>query len=174
MAESENKTPEQQLVIQKIYTKDISFESPNSPAVFLKEWNPDVNMELNTLANKTDKDEIYEVVLSITITVKIKDETVYLTEVQQAGLFTVTGFTEKDMGAILGSFCPNTLFPYARETISDIVTRGGFPQLLLAPVNFDALYQQHLDAQNKTNNDSDSKSDRKSDKKSSETKATTH
>ncbi len=141
-----NKT-EQQLVIQKIYTKDISFESPNTPAVFLKEWNPDVNMELNTGANKTDNEEIYEVVLTITITVKIADETVYLTEVQQAGLFTVTGFSDTDMGAILGSFCPNALFPYARETISDLVTRGGFPQLLLAPVNFDALYQQHLESQ---------------------------
>ncbi len=143
----ENNKPEQQLVIQKIYTKDISFESPNTPAVFLKEWNPDVNMELNTGANKTDNEEIYEVVLTITITVKIADETVYLTEVQQAGLFTVTGFSDTDMGAILGSFCPNALFPYARETISDLVTRGGFPQLLLAPVNFDALYQQHLESQ---------------------------
>jgi len=143
----ENKTPEQQLVIQKIYTKDISFESPNTPSVFLKEWNPDVNMELNTAANKTDNDDIYEVVLTITITVKIDKENVYLTEVHQAGLFTITGFSDADMGAILGSFCPNALFPYARETISDLVTRGGFPQLLLAPVNFDALYQQHLEAQ---------------------------
>lgn len=150
MAESENKTPEQQLVIQKIYTKDISFESPNTPAVFLKEWNPNVNMELNTNANKTDNESIYEVVLTITITVKIEDETIYLTEVHQAGLFTVTGFNETDIGAILGSFCPNALFPYARETISDLVTRGGFPQLLLAPVNFDALYQQHLESLNKS------------------------
>ncbi|MFV1982683.1 MAG: protein-export chaperone SecB [Thiohalomonadales bacterium] len=152
MAKSENQTPEQQLVIQKIYTKDISFESPNSPSVFLKEWNPEVNMELNTNANKTENDEIYEVVLTITITVKIDKENVYLTEVHQAGLFTISGFSETDMGAILGSFCPNALFPYARETISDLVTRGGFPQLLLAPVNFDALYQQHLDSQNKSEN----------------------
>jgi len=152
MAESENKAPEQQLVIQKIYTKDISFESPNTPDVFLKEWNPEVNMELNTGANKTDKEEIVEVVLTITITVKIKTDTIYLTEVQQAGLFTISGFSETDMGAILGSFCPNALFPYAREAISDLVTRGGFPQLLLAPVNFDALYQQHLEAQNNSEN----------------------
>lgn len=145
MAETKSKTQEQQLVIQKIYTKDISFESPDTPSVFLKEWNPDVNMELNTNANKTDNEEIYEVVLTITITVKIKDDTVYLTEVHQAGLFTITGFNDTDMGAILGSFCPNALFPYAREAISDLVTRGGFPQLLLAPVNFDALYQQHLE-----------------------------
>ncbi len=151
MADSEKKTPdqqpEQQLVIQKIYTKDISFESPDTPSVFLKEWNPEVNMELNTNANKTDNNDIFEVVLTITITVKIKEETIYLTEVHQAGLFTVSGFTDTDIGAILGSFCPNALFPYAREAISDLVTRGGFPQLLLAPVNFDALYQQHLDAQ---------------------------
>jgi len=150
MADSENKTPEQQLVIQKIYTKDISFESPNTPAVFLKEWNPEVNMELNTNANKTNNKEIYEVVLTITITVKIDKDTVYLIEVHQAGLFTVIGFNETDIGSILGSFCPNALFPYARETISDLVTRGGFPQLLLAPVNFDALYQQHLNSQNST------------------------
>jgi preprotein translocase subunit SecB len=148
MADSETKTSEQQLVIQKIYTKDISFESPDTPSVFLKEWKPEVNMELNTNANKTDNKEIFEVVLTITITVKIENETIYLTEVQQAGLFTVAGFSDTDVGAILGNFCPNALFPYARETISDLVTRGGFPQLLLAPVNFDALYQQHLEAQN--------------------------
>ncbi|MFV2060587.1 MAG: protein-export chaperone SecB [Gammaproteobacteria bacterium] len=153
MAESEDKTPEQQLVIQKIYTKDISFESPNTPAVFLKEWKPEVNMELNTNANKTDNKEIFEIVLTITITVKIESETIYLTEVHQAGLFTVSGFNDTDLNAILGSFCPNALFPYAREAISDLVTRGGFPQLLLAPVNFDALYQQHLDAQKNTDKD---------------------
>ncbi len=160
MSDSDNKAPknnvsesnasEQQLVIQKIYTKDISFESPNTPSVFLKEWNPDVNMELNTGANKTETESVYEVVLTITITVKISDETIYLTEVHQAGLFTINGFSDTDMGAILGSFCPNALFPYAREAISDLVTRGGFPQLLLAPVNFDALYQQHLESQSKS------------------------
>lgn len=141
---------EQQFIIQKIYTKDLSFESPNSPESFLKEWNPDVNMELNTNAALTT-DDIFDVILTITITVKNGEDTVYLVEVKQAGLFSINGFDDENLNAMLGSFCPNILFPYARETISDLVTRGGFPPLVLAPVNFDALYQQHLENQQQVN-----------------------
>lgn len=132
--------------IQKIYIKDISFEAPKSPQVFTETWEPSNNLDLNTSANPI-ADKTYEVVVSLTVTAKQGDNTAYLVEVQQAGIFTIDGFNDSDLHAMLGSFCPNILFPYAREAVSDIVTRGGFPQLLLAPINFDALYEQHLQQQ---------------------------
>mgnify|MGYP000293274152 CR=1 FL=1 len=135
-----------QFGIQKIYVKDISFEAPNSPQSFTEEWNPKSNLELNTNAQGI-AEHTFEVVLSITLTVKNNDKTAYLVEVQQAGIFTIQGFGDSELRGMLGSFCPNILFPYAREAISDIVTRGGFPQMLLTPINFDALYQQHLQQQ---------------------------
>jgi len=134
---------QQQFAIQKIYTKDISFESPSSPAIFTEQFQPQVSLELNTNGQAIAED-VYEVVLTLTVTVKHQDKTAYLIETHQSGIFTIKGFEEKDMGHMLGSFCPNILFPYAREVVSDLATRGGFPQLLLAPVNFDALYAQHL------------------------------
>ena len=134
---------EQQFTIQKIYIKDVSFESPNAPAVFTEDWKPDSNLELNTNGKKLE-DNVYEVVLSLTVTVKNNDKVAHLVEIQQCGIFSVAGFNDQDLAHMLGSFCPNILFPYAREAVSDLVTRGGFPQLLLAPVNFDALYAQHL------------------------------
>lgn len=143
---AQDQAAEQQFGIQKIYVKDISYESPNSPNSFTEQWEPEVKLELNTAANGIG-DNLYEVVLSLTVTVNNADKPAFLTEVQQAGIFYVSGFGEEDMGGMLGSFCPNILFPYARETVSDLVTRGGFPQLLLAPVNFDALYAQHLQGQ---------------------------
>jgi preprotein translocase subunit SecB len=105
-----------------------------------------VNLDLNTNAESIEENS-YEVVLTITATVKNSDKTAYLIEVQQAGIFHIAGFEKKDLGSMLGSFCPNILFPYAREVVSDVVTRGGFPQMLLAPINFDALYEQHLQQQ---------------------------
>ncbi len=135
--------PQQQFAIQKIYVKDISFESPNSPQMFTADWQPRHNLELNTNGQALGED-VYEVVLSLTVTAKNDEQTAFLVEVQQCGIFTITGFAEDDLAAMLGSYCPNLLFPYAREAISDLVTRGGFPPLLLAPVNFDALYAQHL------------------------------
>ena len=98
---------------------------------------------------------VHEVVLSVTVTAKIGEKTAYLVEVQQAGIFTIIGFAENEQAHMVGSFCPNILFPYAREAISDIVNKGGFPQLLLAPVNFDALYAQHLQNQQNKNEDPD-------------------
>lgn len=141
--ENTNNTPEQQFAIQKIYVKDVSFESPNAPLSFTEEWQPQSNLELNTNGQAID-DNIMEVVLSLTVTVTNNDKTAYLVEVQQCGLFHIAGFTDEEKAHMLGSFCPNILFPYARETVSDLVTRGGYPPLLLAPVNFDALYAQHL------------------------------
>lgn len=142
MAE-ENKTVEKQFSIQKIYTKDISFETPNSPKVFIEKWEPSVDFNLSTHVEPLEN-SLYEVALTITITVKSSDTTAYLVEVNQAGIFALNGFDDQEMGPMVGSFCPNILFPYAREVVSDLVTKGGFPQLLLAPVNFDALYSQHL------------------------------
>lgn len=134
---------EQQFGIQKIYVKDVSFESPNAPQSFTETWEPDVSLELNTNGTGIAEDT-YDVVLSLTVTVKNAGKTAFLVEVQQAGIFHLSGFSDDDLGGMLGSFCPNILFPYAREAVSDLVMRGGFPQLALAPVNFDALYAQHL------------------------------
>ncbi len=133
---------EQQFALQKIYLKDISFETPNSPEIFTEEWKPDVNVELQT-AGKPLTDEVMEVVLTVTVTAKLGDNTAYLAEVHQAGVFTMNGFSDDERAHMQGSYCPNILFPYAREAISDLVSKGGFPQLLLAPVNFDALLAQH-------------------------------
>ncbi|WP_455217872.1 protein-export chaperone SecB [Kaarinaea lacus] len=145
---------EQQFQLQKIYTKDISFETPNSPAIFTEKWEPEVNVELHSSA-KVLSDDVHEVTLSVTVTAKVGEKTAYLVEIHQAGVFTIAGFADRDRGHMLGSFCPNILFPYAREAISDVVAKGGFPQLLLAPVNFDALYAQHLQNQQKQNPDSE-------------------
>ncbi len=132
--------------IQRIYIKDVSFEAPNAPAIFKDEWKPEVNVDLHTKTHDLEKD-VYDVVLHLTVTVKMGDTTAFLVEVHQAGIFTIKGFPKEQLSHALGSMCPNILYPYAREAISDLVTRGGFPQLLLAPVNFDALYMQHLEQQ---------------------------
>ena len=142
MAE-EQQAPEKQFSIQKIYTKDLSFETPSSPKIFTEKWEPTVDLNLSSQIFPLEQ-SLYEVALTITITVKSIESTAYLVEVSQAGIFTLSGFSEEEMGPMLGSFCPNILFPYAREAVSDLVNKGGFPQLLLAPVNFDALYAQQL------------------------------
>lgn len=135
-----------QFDIQRIYVKDISFESPNTPQTFLEEWKPEVSLNLETKSNRLEND-LHEVVLSITATVTSNKKTAFLIEIQQAGVFMVRHFPQDQLHQMLGSFCPNILFPYAREVVSDIVVRGGFPQLILAPVNFDALYAQHMEQQ---------------------------
>ena len=140
---NESAENQQQFALQKIYVKDLSFETPNSPAVFTQEWKPDVNVELDTKGKEIATD-VHEVVLGITVTVKMDDNVAYLVEIHQAGIFTIKGFADNERGAMLGSYCPNVLFPFAREVTSDLVTKGGFPQLLLAPVNFDAIYHEHL------------------------------
>lgn len=135
---------QQQFAMQRIYTKDISFESPSTPGVFKKQWQPAINVDLNTKSNQIDENGNFEVVLSITITAKIEEETAFLVEVQQAGIFLVTGIEGDDLRRVLGTAAPNILFPYARESIDTLCVKGGFPPIMLAPVNFDALYQQAL------------------------------
>lgn len=132
-----------QFSIQKIYTKDISFESPCSPKIFTEKWKSSVDFNLATHTLPLEQDSMFEVVITVTVTVKTNEATAYLVETKQAGIFSLAGFSDEEMNPMLGSFCPNILFPYAREVISDLVTKGGFPQLLLAPVNFDALYARH-------------------------------
>jgi preprotein translocase subunit SecB len=127
--------------LQKIYTKDISFETPNSPQIFQEQWKPTVNLDIGNTAKALGKDH-YEVVLAVTITVKFEEKSVYLIEVHQAGIFQISGFDEEAIGRMVATHCPNILFPFAREAVSDLVVRGGFPQLLLAPINFEALYMQ--------------------------------
>ena len=132
-----------QFSLQRVYCKDISFETPNSPQSFLTEWKPDMNLNLNTQAQALG-DDMYEVVLVVTVTVKNGESTAFLAEVHQAGIFQITGVPEEQLSPIMGITCPNILFPFARETVADLVNRGSFPQLLLSPVNFEQLYAQHM------------------------------
>ena len=133
-----------QLVLQKVYVKDSSFEAPNAPAIFQQmgenpEQQPQVQLDM---AQKADKLDEYtrEVVLTLTLTCNLGDQTAYLAEVQQAGIFSISGFSAEDEDSIVGSYCPNVLFPFARQTISAMIQDGGFPPFLLQPINFDALY----------------------------------
>jgi preprotein translocase subunit SecB len=142
MAEDNNNL-EKQFTIQKVYTKEVSFETPNVPKIFREKWEPTVDFNLGTKVDKLE-DNVFEVTLSVTVTVKSGALTAYLVEVNQAGIFTLDNFTEEEKGPMLGSFCPNILFPFSREVVSDLVNKGGFQQLLLPPVNFDALYNQHV------------------------------
>lgn len=142
-----------QFGIQKIYVKDLSFETPHSPQIFQEDWNPRVNMDIANSATQVS-DELHEVILSVTVTVSFEEKTVYLVEVQQAGIFHITGFPDEILGRMLATVCTNILFPFAREFVADLVMRGGFPQLLLAPVNFEALYlQQQQQANQATEQD---------------------
>lgn len=132
-----------QFAIQRVYTKDVSFETPNSPAIFQKEWKPEVKLDIDTRSNQI-AEGTYEVVLSVTVTATVEEQTAFLAEVQQAGIFTIGNMPEAQMAHMIGAFCPNTLFPYARETVANLVNRGSFPQLNLAPVNFDALFASYV------------------------------
>ncbi|OGT37358.1 MAG: protein-export chaperone SecB [Gammaproteobacteria bacterium RIFCSPHIGHO2_12_FULL_38_14] len=141
-----NETQTPQFEIQRIFLKDLSFEAPNTPHTFTEEWKPEVSLNLETKSNRI-QDNTHEVILSVTATVTTSKKTAFLIEAHMAGVFVIKDFPNEQLHQMLGSFCPNILFPYAREVISDIVVRGGFPQLLLAPVNFDALYAQHMEKQ---------------------------
>jgi preprotein translocase subunit SecB len=140
---AEDNQTEKHFAVQKLYVKDVSFETPNSPSIFTSKWEPKVEFNLASNA-QTLQEDLYEVGLTVTVTVKVDEKTAYLVEVCQAGIFTLSGFSEQEIGPMIGSFCPNILFPFAREVVSDLVTKGGFPPMLLAPVNFDALYMQHV------------------------------
>ena len=134
--------PQKQIAIQKLYVKDLSFESPNSPKVFVgNEWQPKTNLNLRS-SHGSAADNLHEVVLTITVEAKHEETTLFLIEIQQAGLFQISGYSQEEVETILGSFCPGTLFPYAREAISSTVSRGGFPEFILQPINFDALFAE--------------------------------
>ncbi len=135
---------ETQFMIQRLYVKNISFETSNTPAVFQQKWEPELGLDLNTQHTKLDEN-VYEVALTVTATVKNNQTTAFLVEVQQAGIFTIQGPSTEQLDHLLNSFCPSLLFPYAREAITSEVVRGSFPQLVLAPINFDALYMQQLE-----------------------------
>ncbi len=141
MAKQDEAKPE--FAIQRIFIKDLSFESPQAPEVFRGEWKPEVKFELNT-DNRHLEDDHYEVTLSVTVTANQDDKPAFLVEVKQAGIFAISGVDDEQRDGLLGSFCPTILFPYLREAVSDVVTRGSFPQLYLAPINFDAVYAEHL------------------------------
>jgi preprotein translocase subunit SecB len=139
---AEEKTAEKHLSIGKIYLKDFSFESPQTPEVFRQsDWKPQTDLNLRSSHTELAENH-HEIVLTVTIEAKADDKTIFLVELQQAGLFEISGYEGEELGAILGSFCPNMLFPYARETVASLIQKGGFPEFVLQPINFDALYFQ--------------------------------
>ncbi len=143
---SEEQQNEPQFAIQRIYTKDISFESPNAPKVFVENWTPQVNVGIKTEINALDETN-YEVVLTVNVEAKHEDNSVYLVEVQQAGIFLAKNIPQEQLGPLLGIGAPNALFAYAREVVSDLTTRGTFAPFVLQPVNFEAMYAQQVAAQ---------------------------
>lgn len=136
--------------IEKIYVRDLSLEVPNAPGVFLQNEAPQVGIELQNKAAMIE-DGVFEVVITITVTSKIQDKVAFLVEVAQAGIFIIRNVPQENVSGILGVACPNILFPYAREAVSDLVTRAGFPPVLLNPINFEALYMQQLQQQQAEN-----------------------
>lgn len=151
----ESTEAETQFMIQRIYVKDLSYETPNTPAVFQQQWEPELTLDLNT-THKLLEPGVYEVILSVTATVSNQKATAFLVEVKQAGIFTIQGAPTNQLDHLLNSFCPNILFPYAREAITNQVIHGSFPQLVLAPINFDALYMQKLAEQQAANQEQES------------------
>ena len=145
MAEEQKKT----FQLQRVYLKDTSFECPGAPEIFLQDWKPKMNVQLNSTARRLGEGNEYEVEITVTVTAKAEDEkrTFYLVEVKQAGIFTIIGIDGEEQQQLLGAYCPNLLFPYAREVVSDLVAKGSFPQMLLQPINFEALYLQQREQQ---------------------------
>lgn len=144
MSEQQANGAADQFAIQRVYVKDVSFEAPLAPAIFRKEWQPAIQLDLDTRSEKLDE-TAFEVVLSLTVTARLGEEVAFLCEVQQAGIFSVPEQLEElQLAHMLASFCPNILFPYAREAVASLVNRGTFPAMNLAPVNFDALFAQFL------------------------------
>jgi preprotein translocase subunit SecB len=139
----ETQTTSRQLLLQKIYIKDLSFESPKTPDVFSQNASPQTQLNIRSSAREVAP-ETQEVLLTLTVEAKDDDKTLFLIELVQAGLFTIKGYSDQERHMLIGSYCPGSLYPFAREAIADIVSRGGFPQLLLQPINFDALYAQAL------------------------------
>ncbi len=143
---SESQQAQATFNIEKLYVKDLSLEVPNAPSIFLEQEGPTIDLEIQSAANGVGEG-VFEVVLTVTVTSKLGERTAYLAEVQQAGLFTLKGFDDAQMGHMLHAFCPNILFPFAREELASLIGKGGFPPLLLNPINFDGLYMQRLQQQ---------------------------
>jgi preprotein translocase subunit SecB len=138
-----SEAPQPVFAIEKIYLKDLSVEVPNAPEVFLEREAPKVDVNIQS-SGKAVQDGLYEVVLTVTITAKVNDKSMFLVEAAQAGLFQIRNVPQADMGPLLGIACPNTLFPYVRETISTVTARAGFPPVVMAPMSFEGIYQQQL------------------------------
>ena len=142
---SEQEAEQRQFAIQRIYTKDASFELPQAPEIFLQNWEPQVDINLNIQTSALNEHNV-EVVLTVRVEGTQDDKVAFLVEVQQAGIFLVAGFSEEEVGPLLHIGAANTLFPYAREVVTSLVSRGSLPALTLQPVNFEAMYQQGLAA----------------------------
>jgi len=140
---SEATEQQKQFSIQKIYMRNMSFESPNAPEIFTQQVQPQLEIDLN-VESRTLEDHVYHVVLRVTATTKMEDKTAFLCEVELAGVFTIIGFDEGETSYLIGVQAPNALFPFAREAISSLVAKGGFAPLLLEPVNFEAMYAEHI------------------------------
>ena len=133
-----------QFALQRIFLKDSSFESPRSPLIFQAQWSPKINFDIKTRSSKV-QDDVYEVVLILTAEAQIEEKAAFVVEVHQAGIFTAKDFDDLQLEQVLATVCPNILFPYAREAVDSLVIKGSFPALMLAPVNFDALFAQQLE-----------------------------
>ncbi|PTU31608.1 protein-export chaperone SecB [Stenotrophobium rhamnosiphilum] len=142
MAEQQTPPAGRQVLLQKMYVKDASLEVPQAPQIFTRQWQPETDVQVNTQYTNLG-DNNHQVMLSVTVTAKAGTDVGFLVEVHQAGIFTITGFDEVELGAVLGGYAPGLLFPFAREAVADLVQRAGFPQLLLQPINFDQLYIDH-------------------------------
>ena len=150
MTDQQKQAAARQVLLQKMYLKDASVEVPKAPEIFTRQWQPETDVQVNTQATDLGENN-WQVMLSVTVTAKAGEDVGFLVEVHQAGIFTITGFEGVELGAVLGAYAPGLLFPFAREAVADLVQRAGFPQLLLQPINFDALYlehQQRLKAEN--------------------------
>ena len=145
-AATENPVEGQNFVIHRMYLKDLSFEAGEAPQIFQAEWKPQMNFDMNSQHHKV-ADDTYEVVLHATLTTKIEEKTAYIAEVQYAGIFTIRDYDDQQLDALLKSYCPTVIYPYMREVFADVVNKGSFPQAHIAPINFDAIYAQNLQAQ---------------------------
>src|SRR5664279_1148007 len=130
-----------QLSLQKVYIKDVSFEVPGAPQIFQEQGQPQIQLNLSQQIGAL-AENVYEVVLTVTVTCKLGEKTAYLAEVQQAGVFGMSGFDSQNRDAVLATYCPNVLFPYARQIVSDLIQNGGFPPFLMQPINFEALFAE--------------------------------
>lgn len=149
MADTRPQGEEHQVLLRTIYTKDLSYEAPNSPEIFREEWKPEVGLQFDIKVNPLIENT-YEIVLTLTVTVKIGEKNAYLVELQQAGILSVKGFQEHELAPLFYVYAPSVLFPYARQTVTDLVTKGGFPHLVLQHIHFDQVYAQKVAEQQAT------------------------